>query len=87
MLGTSWDGWYSYTYVVNESGVVIIVDTGEGDAGRKGYTAAAGDFDLDTGHVELDAPVLVALMGDFGFVEGDEFGAEEITRYERISNR
>tara|TARA_R110002003_G_scaffold448_20_gene20009 strand:- start:8901 stop:9128 length:228 start_codon:yes stop_codon:yes gene_type:complete len=65
-------------YVVDDTGVGVVVSTWEGNALGKLDGAGAGDFDLNAVGVELGAACRVDEVRGIAFVQGDHFGADEV---------
>jgi hypothetical protein len=66
-------------HVVHDARVVVAVSAGKRHASGELYGAIAHDFDLHAVGVELGAAGGVDEEGDVAFVQGDEFGADEVS--------
>jgi hypothetical protein len=64
---------------VHNAWVVVTVCAGERHASGELHGTVALDFDLHAVGVELGAAGGVGEEGDVAFVQGDEFGADEVS--------
>src|SRR5688572_20562761 len=73
--GSVWGHWkrlnWGKTYVVDKAGVVVVVDTGDGNPIGESNAPTACNLNLDASHIQLYASVLIALVGHLGFMKGN----------------